>query len=428
VLAMSAHGMPTRGGVGRVPCSRRGFTLIELLVVIAMIGVLLGLAAPNFMAYRRNAELSTTANDFLAALSAARAEAMKRQLRSFVVPADGANWTSGWIVFVDVNSNVAAGSITFEPTIDFEVNRREALPSSLAVPLSAASTGFDDGGAKYAMFNGSGFMTLVNGAFPAGGAHSLDITNGTESRRILANATGRLRVCKPAVVAGLPHLVIHRGLSGQAVVVDDADRSLYLGTLVAAAREAEVAVHAYGLFANEVRLLVTPSSAPSLGKMMQAVGRRYVRAFTLRHERSGTPWEGRFRSTVVEPAGRLIACLRFAEGSDADGMGLASDSEMPRWCSVAHHLGLAADGLISEHAAFWALGNTPFDREAAYRRLLAVPVPQAEREAIRDAALKGWAWGSAAFVAQLGADTSRRPRPLRRGRPVKTAAVLMARS
>lgn len=227
------------------------------------------------------------------------------------------------------------------------------------------------------------------------------------------------------VVAGLPHLVIHRGLNNQAVFVDDTDRALYLKTAAVAAREAGVAVHAYGLFAGEVRLLVTPTHAPALGAMMQAIGRRYVRAFNLRHGRSGTPWEGRFRSTVVEPAA-LLACLRFAEGSDIDGTALASAAETPPWSSVAHHLGRAADGLVSEHEAFWALGNTPFEREAAYRNLLATPVPSVEREAIRDAALKGWAWGCAAFVARLGDATARRPRPLRRGRPGKPAEISAA--
>lgn len=193
-----------------LPCRplQRGFTLIELLIVFVLIAVLATLAAPGFMSFQRNSQLTTTANSFLAALSAARAEAMKRQLSTFVVPADGSSWASGWIVFVDINSNVTTGTLTIEPTVDLEVARQGALPSTLAVTTSAASTGFDDSGAKYAMFNGSGFMTLVGGAFPAGGAHSLDITNGSDSRRIIANTTGRLRVCNPtatdcAVSAGI---------------------------------------------------------------------------------------------------------------------------------------------------------------------------------------------------------------------------------
>lgn len=192
----------------RQPRRRRGFTLIELMVVISLVAILLGLAAPNFITMRRNAELTTTANEFLAAMSAARAEAMKRQQRSFVVPADGADWASGWIAFVDVNNNVTSLAMEMEDGVDVEITRHAALPSSVTVPLSAASTGFDDAGVKYAMFNGNGFMTLIGGGFPAGAAHSIDITNGTESRRIIANTTGRIRVCKPeaadcSVAAGI---------------------------------------------------------------------------------------------------------------------------------------------------------------------------------------------------------------------------------
>ena len=186
-----------------LPSPRRGggFTLVEMMVTIALVAVLLGLATPSFITARRNAELTSTANEFLSALSAARAEAMKRQLRAFVVPTDGANWNSGWIAFVDVNSNATAGSITMEDGTDFEIVRHAALPSSLSTPLSGGVTNFVSGGTPYAMFNGSGFMVLLGGAFPAGGVHAIDIYNGADTRRIIANTTGRMRVCKPDPVS-----------------------------------------------------------------------------------------------------------------------------------------------------------------------------------------------------------------------------------
>lgn len=189
----------------RVPRSRacwRGFTLIELLVVFVLLSVMLALAAPSFITFQRNSELTSTANSFLAALSAARAEAMKRQMRAFVVPADGSNWTSGWTVFVDVNSDVTTSALTptdSDTSDDIIVSVQPALPSSVVVDNATGISGFADGAVKYAMYNGGGFLTLIGGSFPTDGVHALDLKSVTgEKRRIIANTTGRLRVCKPS--------------------------------------------------------------------------------------------------------------------------------------------------------------------------------------------------------------------------------------
>ena len=182
--------------------AQRGFTLIEVLVVLVLLAVMLALAAPSFMSFQRNSELTATANSFLAALSAARAEAMKRQLRAFVIPGDGSSastdWSTGWTVFVDVDSNATGAPLP--SSADLVISRQAALPSTVAVNTSAATTGFADGGVNYAMFNGSGFMTLIGGSFPTNGVHALDLTNAIETRRIIANTTGRLRVCRPPPV------------------------------------------------------------------------------------------------------------------------------------------------------------------------------------------------------------------------------------
>lgn len=229
-----------------------------------------------------------------------------------------------------------------------------------------------------------------------------------------------------SVVPGLPHFVIHRGVSGQSAFVDDTDRSAYRRALTQAAREAGVAVHGYGLYADEVRLLVTPPMSASLAEMMQRIGRRYVRAFNLRHGRGGTPWEGRFRSTVIDAPDWFMPCLQYSEiaaaanSSDAEPTLSSCDQA---WSSVGHHIGLCIDDGISEHALFWALGNTPFEREVAYRRLLAQTLPPGTIERIRSATLKGWALGSPAFAKSIGALTGRRLEPLARGRPALNSSA-----
>lgn len=180
-----------------------GFTLIELMVTVALLAVLMVIAAPSFITYQRNSELTATANSFLAALASARAEAMKRQLRVFVIPASGNEWKNGWVVFVDWNSNATAASVSLDSE-DIKLAEVAALPSSVSIETTATSTGFVQGTLKYAMYNGSGFLTLIGGNFPTGGADSIDFKSsaGTDStRRVIASVAGRVRVCKPAVDA-----------------------------------------------------------------------------------------------------------------------------------------------------------------------------------------------------------------------------------
>lgn len=214
--------------------------------------------------------------------------------------------------------------------------------------------------------------------------------------------------------AGHVHLVAQRGHDGGAIVRDDADRERLLQLLRAAAAENRVAVHAWALSDQALMLLATPVEASGLGRAMQALGRRYVAGFNRRHGRSGTLWDGRFRSTVIEPEAWLLPCICYVETSGEGGLG---EPGVPRWASARGHLGLAPDPLLSEHPLYWATGNTPFEREAAHRALLDRGLADGQRRAIDYAIAKGWALGSAAFVARLTEACGRRAGPARRGRP-----------
>jgi putative transposase len=223
------------------------------------------------------------------------------------------------------------------------------------------------------------------------------------------------------VMPGQPHLVIQRGHSTLDVFAEARDRDSYLSCLGDAAREARVAIHAYGLLPNEVRLLVTPNDAQGLSHLVQATGRRFVRLFNQRHGRGGTPWEGRFRSTVIETEPHFLACLSFVEGlSTAASNAMPSGEGEAPHSSAAHHLAGRDDPLVQAHPAYWALGNTPFEREAAYRRFAAQPVPPERVAAILHAALNGWVLGSDAFAALLAEQARRKTRPSPAGRPRKS--------
>lgn len=217
-------------------------------------------------------------------------------------------------------------------------------------------------------------------------------------------------------LAGELHQVALRGHNAGAAFVDDADRAGFLTMLRTAAQEQGVAVHAYVLLDTEVRLLATPARAESLGRLMQSLGRRYVLAFNRRHGRRGTLWEGRFRSSVIDAAEWLVDATVLLEDLPVRA-GLVAGAGDWRWSSAAHHLGRARDALVTEHASYWLLGNTPFERELAHARLLAQGVPPARASALEQALTRGHALGSGAFLARLADSTSRPLTARPRGRP-----------
>jgi putative transposase len=217
-------------------------------------------------------------------------------------------------------------------------------------------------------------------------------------------------------VPGQLHLLIQRVHQGLSVFADPADRRAYLLCLAEAAAKHGVAIHGYGLTPAEVRLLATPPDAQALGRMIQFIGRRFVAGFNRRCGRAGALWEGRFRATVVEPFEYFLPCLRYVEGTAEIRSREPVAEEVP-WSSVEHHAGLRTDLFVTEHAQFWSLGNTPFEREAAYRSSAQKPMARSETEGIAIASLHGWVLGSEEFVRFLAARLKRRLRPLSPGRP-----------
>jgi putative transposase len=225
------------------------------------------------------------------------------------------------------------------------------------------------------------------------------------------------------VVPGYPHHLLQRGNNRQAIFLDDDDRRRYLAMLNEAAREHRVAIHAYVLMGNHVHLLGTPEQTDSLSRCMQSLGRRYVGWFNHRHQRTGTLWEGRFKTHLIEAEPYLLACQRYIE-LNPHRAGLASDLLDYRWSSLPHHLGTLNDPLVSEHPVFWTLGNTPFEREATYRQWLQEGIAEAESKRMTEALLKGQVLASPNTLRQLELSTRRAltaPRP--RGRPVKVRTM-----
>jgi putative transposase len=216
--------------------------------------------------------------------------------------------------------------------------------------------------------------------------------------------------------AGYPHHVIQRGNNRQAIFADVADYERYLHLLHEISTAHDVAVHAYVLMTNHVHLLVTPEADDGLSRFMQALGRRYVRWFNDRHHRTGTLWEGRFRSTVIAADGYLLACMRYIELNPVRA-GLSAGPADYRWSSNAHHTGRSVDPLVIDHALFWSLGNTPFERQSAYQSLFEVPLAEERVQEIRRATNRGWALTAADQTEKARSLDTKFTAPRRRGRP-----------
>jgi putative transposase len=225
------------------------------------------------------------------------------------------------------------------------------------------------------------------------------------------------RLSRLAFAGELHHLCL-RGHNGSSVFADDADRADFVAMLREAALAQAVAVHAYALLDDEVHLLATPTAASALSRLMQTLGRRYVAAFNRRHQRRGTLWDGRFRSSVLDGAANLLHAMHLIERLPV-ARGLAACAADWRWSSAAHHLGRWADALVTHHPLYWRLGNTPFERELAHASMLEVELPREVEQRLLTALVRGHVVGGADFLARLAPQTARSLIPRPRGRPRK---------
>ena len=225
------------------------------------------------------------------------------------------------------------------------------------------------------------------------------------------------------VIPHQQHHVIQRGNAGTSIFLDAEDHQTFLDWLKQAASLFHVAIHAYVLMPNHLHLLLTPTDDTGLGKMMQWLGRYYVPYFNRKYQRSGTLWQGRYRATVIESASYFIPCSVYIESNPLRS-GLVQDLFDYLWSSYRHHAGLHIDSLITDHSSYWALGNTPFQREAAYKQSVELGLSSQQINDISQATTKGWMLGSARFKIEMSKQTERRVEPVKRGRPRKAKDVV----
>ena len=205
---------------------------------------------------------------------------------------------------------------------------------------------------------------------------------------------------------GVPVHVVQRGVNRGVCFIDDLDREFYLACLAGAVDRYRCEVHSYVLMTNHVHLLVTGLDAGSVSLMMQSLGRQYVRRFNNRHQRTGTLWEGRFKSSPVESDRYLLLCCRYIELNPVRAS-IVRDPRQFRWSSVHANAYGENDRLLTPHPVYLATGNCQDERLRSYRESLFAAIDYEDITAIRAHLAQSKALGSDQFKDQLEKLTGR---------------------
>jgi len=222
-------------------------------------------------------------------------------------------------------------------------------------------------------------------------------------------------------LADVPFHVIQRGHNKSPCFFRESDYRYYLDQLAAVTHEHGVAVHAYVLMTNHVHLLVTPRTATGLSVVMKHLGQRYVQFVNSVHQRTGTLWEGRFRSSIVDTDRYLMTCQRYIELNPVRA-GLVRHPAQYDWCSYRRNAYGAPDPIVTPHPLYQALGQQEQLRLAAYRALFQQDIDPQLLARIRHATSGGYLLGDETFAQCIEA-AAQRPVPRPKNRPRRPRAA-----
>ena len=215
---------------------------------------------------------------------------------------------------------------------------------------------------------------------------------------------------------GYPHHVIQRGNNRQAIFLSDEDYKFNIDCFLRAKEQHRCRIYAYCLMSNHVHFLIEPSDPQGLSRLLQSVGRRYVQYFNWRHGRSGTLWEGRFRSCLVSTDDYLLACCRYIELNPVRA-GIVAHPRDYRWSSYRFHGEGTKDALLDVDPCYLGLGDSDLQREQSYRQLMEAGNPEHELVMIRTSVQRGGVTAGQSYIQGLSLRLSRQLELRPRGRP-----------
>ena len=218
------------------------------------------------------------------------------------------------------------------------------------------------------------------------------------------------------VLPGVALHIIQRGNNRQACFRRDSDFLLYLLHLRELASRHGCAVHAYCLMPNHAHLLMTPSTEDALSTIMRNLGQRYVQYFNRSYGRTGTLWEGRYRSCIAESARYVLACYRYIELNPVRASLVQSADAYP-WSSYRRNAHDREDPLITAHPEYLALGHDCDAQQMSYRKLFEDAIEPPLLNRIRNATNGGFPLGSEKFNSDVALSRGWKIAPGRPGRP-----------
>lgn len=202
------------------------------------------------------------------------------------------------------------------------------------------------------------------------------------------------------ILPGVALHVVQRGNNRAACFTEDGDYLTYLAHLRHLSGKYACEVHAYCLMTNHVHLLLTPGEPEACALLMRDLGRSYVPYFNRRNARTGTLWEGRFKSCLTQSARYVLACYRYIELNPVRA-GISADASAYPWSSHRVNTGLATDPFVKAHAVFQALGNEEQQRRASYRGLFRQGLDASLIRSIREATQGGYPLASETFKSAM---------------------------
>ncbi len=217
---------------------------------------------------------------------------------------------------------------------------------------------------------------------------------------------------------GIPLHIIQRGNNRQPCFFGEEDYLFYLDWLQEYAREAGCVVHAFILMTNHTHILLTPAKENSAGLLMKRLGQRYVQYINRTYERSGTLWEGRFRSCIIQQENYLLACQRYIELNPVRAEMVEHPGEY-RWSSYQANAQGESCEIVDPHPIYLLLGRTGAERQIAYRELFRSHLDLGIIDNIRKATNGNFALGNERFSNEIAKTLGRRVKPGMAGRPRK---------